>query len=61
MSSTYCGSTSGSGAVVRRAGAGTVVYVATIGRAFINPLVCLLVFAALAIFFVFDVGGSARS
>jgi uncharacterized membrane protein len=53
--------TTGTGAVVRRAGVGTVVYLATIGLAFINPFICLLVFAGLAIFFVFDFGGSARS
>jgi hypothetical protein len=43
------------------AGAGSVVYLATIGLAFINPFLCLLVFAALAIFSVSDVGGSART
>jgi len=35
---------------------GTILYVATIGLAFVNPYVCLVVFAALAVFYVFDLG-----
>jgi uncharacterized membrane protein len=50
----------GTGAVLRRAGIGTVIYVATIGVAFINPYLCLVLFAALAVFYVFDVGGASR-
>ena len=48
--------TSGTGGAVLRAGVGTIVYVATIGLAFIDPTACLLAFAGLAAFYVVDVG-----
>ena len=48
--------TSGTLSVLWRSGMGTILYVATIGLAFINPYVCLVVFAALAVFYVFDLG-----
>ena len=48
--------TSGTLSVLWRAGVGTILYAATIGLAFVNPYVCLVVFAALAVFYVFDPG-----
>jgi hypothetical protein len=51
--------TTGARALLLRAGWGTVVYVATIGLAFVNPYVCLIVFAALALFYVFDFSAAA--
>jgi uncharacterized membrane protein len=52
--------TSGTRSLLLRAGWGTVVYVATIGLAFVNPYACLIVFGALALFYVFDFSATAR-
>lgn len=48
--------TRGAAGVMLRAGVGTVIYLATIVIAFINAYVCLALYAALALFYVFDVG-----
>jgi hypothetical protein len=52
--------THGARSVLYRAGVGTIVYLLTIAVAFFNAYVCLAVFAAVAIFYVFDVGGVSR-
>jgi hypothetical protein len=49
--------TRGAAGVMLRAGIGTVIYLATIVIAFINAYVCLALYAALAVFYVFDIGG----
>jgi uncharacterized membrane protein len=51
---------SGTRSVLLRAGIGTIVYAGTIRLAFVNPYVCLVVFAVLALFYVLDFGTVSR-